>query len=353
MVVHTSVRLTILVLLFFCSGIFTQEIIYFVDENPHLFAEHKKCVDKIYGSLLDGFYDGPNMWWLLADHLRKAGYTVYHVRSVQDIHEDYYCLVITNIKLGEMSYLAAHRDMFPAHKLILTMWEPPSVNPYNYYPKFHQLFGKILTWADDIVENNRYFKLFYPRQDLYMVSDPVPFKDKKICCMIAGLMESTYAGELYTERLKTIEYFEQCKADDFDLFGERGYKDRVFRTYKGCVPHKIETLKKYRFCICYENVRGLNGYVTEKIFDCFHAGCVPVYWGAENISYYIPRQCYIDRRFFSSNEDLYNFLRNMKEQEYENYLQAIEDYLIFDERAQWFSVDNFICTLCNLILNIK
>ena len=41
-------------------------------------------------------------------------------------------------------------------------------------------------------------------------------------------------------------------------------------------------------------MRNVNGYVTEKIFDAFKAGCVPVYWGAENITKYVPAECFID-----------------------------------------------------------
>jgi hypothetical protein len=328
------------------------KVVYFVDENTHLFAEHKKCTDKIYGSILDGFYEGPNIWTLLALRLADLGYSAVHVQSVKQVMGDFSCIVITNIKLKEMKYIAEHHTMFPVHKLVLTMWEPPTVNPYNYYPKFHLAFDKILTWADDIVDNKKYLKFFYPRQELYMIPYVIPFHKKKLCCMVAGLMQSTYEGELYSERLKTVEYFEQCSVGEFDLYGERGYKDRSFRSYKGCVPHKIETLKKYRFCICYENVKGLNGYVTEKIFDCFHAGCVPVYWGAENIEQYIPAHCFIDRRKFAGNEELYCFLKQMNAEDYEKYLEAIEDYLAFDLRAQWFSVDNFITIMCNVITGI-
>ena len=336
---------------FFCLCA-EEKIIYFVDENTYLFSDYKKCTDKIYGCILDGFYEGPNIWTLLASRLMDSGYSICHVQSVQQVKHDYCCLVITNIKFKEMKYIAEHAALFPSHKLILTMWEPPTVNPYNYYPQFHRVFGKILTWSDDIVDNNKYFKFFYPRQQLYMISERPSFDEKKLCCMVAGLMQSTYEGELYSERVKIAEYFENCLADVFDLYGERGYKDKYFKNYKGCVPHKIGTLKNYKFCICYENVKELNGYVTEKIFDCFHAGCVPVYWGAENIEKYISPSCFIDRRKFTSNDELYNFLKQINVESYEKYLQAIEDYFAFDPRAQWFSAENFISIMCHAIKDV-
>lgn len=44
---------------------------------------------------------------------------------------------------------------------------------------------------------------------------------------------------------------------------------------------KREFLKSYRFNLCPENTNH-QGYVTEKIFDAIHSGCIPIYWGSEN-----------------------------------------------------------------------
>ena len=74
------------------------------------------------------------------------------------------------------------------------------------------------------------------------------------------------------------------------------------------------------------------------------AGCVPIYWGANNIEDYIPKNCFIDRRDFSSNEQLYAFIKNMKKEEYESYLENIQNFLE-SEKAQLFSVDTFIKTV--------
>ena len=334
------------------STLVCAHTIYFVDEYPILFAEHKKNIDKIYGFIVDGFCEGPNIWWQLADRLNELGYIVQHVRTIKDVKNDYSCIVITNMHVSEVQYIIEHQQMFPPSKMIFTMWEPPSVNACNYHPKIHRLFGKILTWCDDIVDNKKYIKLFYPRQQLYMIPHIVPYTEKKLCCMIASFILSHYSGELYTERLRTIEYFEQYHSDDFDLFGSRGWGEKNLKNYRGCIPKKIETLKKYRFCICYENVKGMNGYVTEKIFDCFHAGSVPIYWGADNVEDYIPPSCFIDRRKFANNEELYAYLKNMTENEYEIYIEAIEDYLAFDPRVQLFSVENFIATVCRTIVNV-
>lgn len=42
--------------------------------------------------------------------------------------------------------------------------------------------------------------------------------------------------------------------------------------------NKIEYLRQFMFCVCPENV-SVKGYVTEKIYDAFAAGTIPIYYG--------------------------------------------------------------------------
>ena len=79
---------------------------------------------------------------------------------------------------------------------------------------------------------------------------------------------------------------------------------------KGTVISKSETLSRYKFAICFENMI-LPGWITEKIFDCFAAGCVPIYWGAPEITDVIPAECFIDMRQFEGFHDLRDFLHRM------------------------------------------
>jgi hypothetical protein len=46
------------------------------------------------------------------------------------------------------------------------------------------------------------------------------------------------------------------------------------------------------------------GWITEKIFDCMRADCVPVYWGASNVLDYVDPEAFVDRRRFASNSEL-------------------------------------------------
>lgn len=44
------------------------------------------------------------------------------------------------------------------------------------------------------------------------------------------------------------------------------------------VEDKHKWLQEYKFNLCFEN-SSYPGYLTEKLFDAYNAGCVPIYWG--------------------------------------------------------------------------
>lgn len=238
-------------------------------------------------------------------------------------------------------------EELPKNKMVLIMWEPPTVLPKMYQKKYHQLFRKIYTWDDDLVDNQLYFKLYYPELRP-MISNLVPFEQKKLCTLVATNLKSRYPHELYSERKRAIAFFEQHHPEDFEFYG-RGWASEQFKTYKGPISDKIDTIKNYRFSICYENTCEHKGYITEKIFDCFHAGNVPVYWGAVNVEDYIPKDCFIDARQFKDLESLYHYLNTIDASTYQRYLDNINKFLS-SEPAQKFSRMNFQKMILNCML---
>jgi hypothetical protein len=228
----------------------------------------------------------------------------------------------------------------PKEKMVLFLWEPPTVEKEGYDPEVQKLFGKIYTWNDDLVDGVKFFKFYYPELREKQTA-PVPFEEKKLCTMVATRLSSKHPNQLYSEREKVIRFFED-KSDLFDLYG-RGWEKKQFVNWKGTIPDKIETIKNYKYSICYENMRDVPGYITEKIFDCFAAQNVPVYWGASNVAEYIPIDCFIDRRKFKDEEELLHFLQKLGEKEYNGYLERIAAFQKSDQ-AKLFSIGHFIET---------
>lgn len=257
--------------------------------------------------------------------------------------------------------------------IFLLVWESGIINPKNSDPRLHANFRTIFTYDDTLIDNDRYAKVAYSFDFPAYIQKR--YQGKKLCCLIAGNKASSHPQELYSHRLEIINWFEKNHPDEFDLYGQgwtkivpprnivhravnrfsfiNQYLKPRHTSYRGEVNDKISTYEKYLFSICFENARDLPGYISEKIFDCFFAGCVPIYWGAPNISDHIPDSCYIDRRNFEDNEGLYVYLSQMSEDVYFGYLHSIEDFLQ-NSRTGIFSVDYFSKTIIkNILKHIK
>jgi glycosyltransferase involved in cell wall biosynthesis len=233
----------------------------------------------------------------------------------------------------------------------LIIYETEVIRPENWKIQNHALFSRIFTWNDAWVDNDKYLKINYAQDIPASINKALEGK-VNFCALIAGNKTSSHPNELYSSKVAAIRWFEQHHPDHFDLYGV-GWSQAEFPSYCGRVDSKYETLKQYKFSICYENASGYPGYITEKIFDCFKAGCVPVYLGAPNIDEHIPRECYIDKRHFDSYEALYSYLTTLSEENYlhyldniEHFLQSIAPYQFGSEYFSYpFNTDQFVWTL--------
>ncbi len=73
---------------------------------------------------------------------------------------------------------------------------------------------------------------------------------------------------------------------------------------------KIATIARYPFCLAFENSISPD-YVTEKLFDSFDAGTVPIYLGAPNVNEFAPENSYIDAGDFAGPRELAAYLRHL------------------------------------------
>ncbi len=230
------------------------------------------------------------------------------------------------------------------------------VIPRNWDMELHRQFERVFTWNEEWVDRKKYFKINFSNLFPENISDSF-LKKEKLCTLIAMQRKLDHPLALYSKREETIRWFEQNNREDFDLYG-RGWDEYVFTgprivralnrfrplkkffapkfpSYKGPVASKRPALEKYKFCICYENARDIPGYITEKIFDCFFAGCIPVYWGAPDIEKYVPAECFVDRRKFSTHNALYDFLKNMSAAEILAKMDAIRVFVSGDRPYQF------------------
>lgn len=303
----------------------------------------------------DGCYDP---YVLLAEILRAAGYAIH----TQD------CIASAPAFAIHMNVQDLDTDA-PAYLLLL---ETPTIIPANLHvPSFYR---KVFSWDDTRTGDARFVKINLPNLLTIPEEDGFTHRDR-FCCIIAGNKAAAIRDprELYSERVRAIRWFEQYAPQDFDLYGtgwdippvqpglvgklvgrlwgqaSRFLRPQPFPSYRGKVDRKRDVLRRTRFSVCYENVRDMPGYITEKIFDCFFAGCVPVYWGANNVADHIPADCYIDRRQFPDTAAVYAHLKAMGEATFRGYQQRIAAFLAGDA-AKPFGNEFFAETIVSTIV---
>ena len=233
-----------------------------------------------------------------------------------------------------------------------------------------QQFDGIFTWDKSLLEANPQSTtgLGLAKEKLHSITIPNPlpagFSQHRVvnlgfsarpqfCILIASNRHANCLDEraLYAERVKAIRWFEANAPSEFVLYGH-GWKvpqkrlgmlgklryrlakvppfvmgKPVFPSYDGPVNSKFTALSQARFSICFENARDIRGYLTEKIFDCLFAGCVPIYWGDPEVEKAIPKNCFIDFRQFQSYQALYDFLKGLSPAEYQAYQLAGQQFL--------------------------
>lgn len=241
----------------------------------------------------------------------------------------------------------------------LLQMESPIIRPQNFNTKNYQFFEKIFTWADDLVDNKKFFKINYS----YARPKVIQAKEKtQFLTMIAANKHSQYRNELYSERKKVIEWYAMNNSDKFDLYGRKwgeiSAQNRYLNfaikkmnlkrkknwnghnVFKGSITAKSEVLGRYKFAICFENYTGINGYITEKIFDAFLNGVVPIYYGAPNVCEHIPNNCFINYCDFKNIQEMHDYLTSMSKVEYQSYQENI-NHFIYGSEFETFTAAHF------------
>lgn len=301
---------------------------------------------------------------LLKERIEERGF-ILETLDMDDVENYEYILFID---VPNPNTCCKDLNTIPKEKRILILLECEMIYKSNARNDLLEEFYLVFSYNDNLVNNYGYKKIMMPNKIKY--PDLVPFSEKKFSTMIAGNKVVYEEGELYSERLKTIRYMRRKHSDNFDLYGI-GWNKKIFRgnkiirqlnrlgflqllfgknkCYKGKIEKKISILKNYKYCFCYENSKIIPGYISEKIMDCFFSGCVPIYYGAPNINEYIPQGCYIDWRNYANYEELYDYISQITEEQYNSYIYNISKFLKSDEVTK-FSAESFVDTIISEVI---
>jgi hypothetical protein len=75
-------------------------------------------------------------------------------------------------------------------------------------------------------------------------------------------------------------------------------------------PEFFEFIRDYKFMICFEN-SSLPNYLTEKVYNAYSNGTIPIYWGCPNIEEYVNMSSILYLKPDYSQADVYDLIRNI------------------------------------------
>jgi hypothetical protein len=311
------------------------------------------------------------------DQLRQEGVTVHTIDRLPEKSANGRNLYVSIGNLTRYRALAGRSDTILSACLAV---ECPLVDAtlYRGLKDAQRYFKRVLTWSDgDTLEPFvggplKCERFHWPQSFDDVHEDIWRRTDRKFMVMMNANKIAYGPGELYSERLRAVAFFSRTR--EIDLYGvgwdgpsinvsssllpatlrgivhesrrqwQRLRPDPLLvaarRVWLGPAKSKSETLGQYKFALCFENSI-LKGWVTEKIFDCFFTGTVPVYLGAPEIANYVPADCFIDMRQFSGYEDLGSYLRSLDHEKVSRFKTNARDYLNSDQFRP-FSKETFV-----------
>jgi hypothetical protein len=246
--------------------------------------------------------------------------------------------------------------------------EAREIIPENDINNLKKRYYKIFCQYDRYVDNKKVFKLNYP-YNLHFYSKQKKFNQRNFACIITSnknLIKDT-ENNLYPKRYSLIKWYEKNYFKFLHSYGE-GWNEPPKKTnllgrvinyinklgfykiyykkpknYLGSIASKKKILINYKFSFCFENC-SIDGYFSDIIFDSMNAGSIPVYLGSQNVTKYIPQNCFINFRNYDNFESLHKYLISFDENDYLKYIFNIKKFYR-SSKSNVFKNDLFLKTL--------
>lgn len=244
--------------------------------------------------------------------------------------------------------------------------EPPVVAPelYAALPRLTEIFDRVYVHN---THGDGYSLLGVNASKLHKMYYPIPFNEvlspywnnnqrmRRIVVINGNHNPRVKNREQYSLRIKAMA--ELSKLGVVDLYGmgwdrwwsrsamwfPYWYNFRALMSiYKGKCSSKFGVLQNYDFSLCFENMR-MDGYITEKIFDCLYAGVIPLYMGAPDIFEYIPPGVLVDCRKYSTWTEMWEDVDAMSMREIETMKKAGRCFLQSDMARKFYDSMEHIC----------
>ena len=261
---------------------------------------------------------------------------------------------------GLLDHFQTLADLPDLRLKAFVLFEPPVVAPklYRALPKLTEYFEQVYihnTVGDGYslrgVDQSRLKQLWWPQPFDDVLPEHWNRVDRanRIVVINGNHIPRRLNRQLYSRRISAMA--ELAKFGIVDLYGmgwNKWWSHRsmwppywfnygtLMSIYRGSCGSKFETLSQYRFSLCFENM-AMQGYLTEKIFDCLYSGTVPLYLGAPDIDALVPKEAFVDCRKFSSWSALWESVRDMPDSQWQAMRAAGRDFLRSEAGRRYYT----------------
>ncbi|MCG3115728.1 MAG: glycosyltransferase family 10 [Candidatus Manganitrophus sp. SA1] len=283
--------------------------------------------------------------------IRTADY-LQDMEKYSKVSKEYYSLGFLGNYKGVISAGECRMQAF-------VLFEPPVVAPHLYraLPELTAVFERVYVhnvngdgYSLEGVNINKLRKLYWPLPYNDVLESLWNKKERaRHIVVINGNHNPRFrAKELYSKRIEVM--VDLARLDVVDLFGygwNRWWSPKsmwlpywrnratLMSIYRGSCPSKFDVLSGYKFCLCFENM-SMDGYITEKLFDCLSVGTIPLYLGAQDVKQFIPESVYIDCRQYRSWKEMWDHINGLSERELESMRNAGRAFLRSDAGRRYY-----------------
>lgn len=102
------------------------------------------------------------------------------------------------------------------------------------------------------------------------------------------------------------------------------------------VPQKdtMSFLSQCKFIIAYENTKSFPGYITEKVFQAYFAGAIPIYYTHSSSLNDINPESIVAQNYFPSRTEMINYIKEL-DQDDEKYCKKWNEKIIIDPQSSY------------------
>lgn len=271
--------------------------------------------------------------------------------------------VLVCIDYHQSAISLARRARRTGIKAVLICCEPSVVLPQNYQSRVTKCFDTVIkvgrvgpplikwpqTWREMHKSTDRVHRAImvnsdkwsFVRGQLYWLRAAIGSQDDRLDTAGVGWNRS-YP---YRFILRSYEFFRTLYSRSFPKFTGIKYALASPLRYVGAPRDKVEFMSNYSVAVVIENSQEL---ITEKLFDAWFAGCVPVYVGPNLKQFGIP--CDLVVQSEPEIKSLILAIDKALEIDREKFMDSLDTYLNTTEARSWQSNEAMVVTLSKSII---